>query len=248
MLFSMRIVYPSLPYVTQTIDPLWEPEYRWARSSGVEVTLFDVETGKLYPSQPIATPALYRGWMLSTAEYEALEKLTPLLVSVTQYMSSHQATGWYHQIAEHTFPSRFQSAANRLDFTAGQCYFIKGLVKSFGTDSVVASATEYMQLIEKHQVPTDEVLFVREFMELIPDSERRFFVVAGAAYGAGGAQLPIELRPVLALLAPRLFYSLDVVQQLSGQYIVVEVGDGQVSDLKEWDVTDFVESVLKRLA
>ncbi|WP_022825586.1 ATP-grasp domain-containing protein [Hymenobacter norwichensis] len=243
----MRIVYPSLPYEPQTIDPLWEPEYQWARSNGVEVTLFDVETGRLFPRQPSATAALYRGWMLSAAEYEALGRLTPLRVDTAQYQASHQASGWYSQIAEYTFSSCFQPAAAPLDFTSGQRYFVKGLVKSFGPDSVVASEAQYTQLLAKHQVPPNEVLFVREFAELKPESERRFFVVAGVAYGAERTELPAELNPVLARLAPRLFYSLDVVQFMSGEYVVVEVGDGQVSDLKEWDVTDFVESVLKRL-
>lgn len=244
----MRIVYPSLPYEPQTIDPMWAPEFQWARNSGMEVALFDVETGKLFPRQSATSLALYRGWMLSESEYEALEQLTPLRINKAQYLSSHQATGWYDQIAKHTFVSVFQPASAPLDFTAGRRYFVKGVVKSFGADSVVGSEAQYVQLLEKHQVPADEVLFVRDFAELNSESEWRFFVVAGVAYGAEQMELPIELQPVLALLAPRLFYSLDVVQQSSGRYCVVEVGDGQVSDLKEWDVTDFSETVFKKLA
>ncbi|UOQ66303.1 ATP-grasp domain-containing protein [Hymenobacter volaticus] len=244
----MHIVYPSLPYEPQTIDPMWEAEFQWARNSGIEVALFDTETGKLFPRQSSMGPALYRGWMLTESEYEALEQLTPLHINKVQYLSSHQATGWYNQIAAYTFASAFQLASAQPDFAGGQRYFVKGVVKSFGADSVVASGAQYKQLLEKHQVAADEVLFVREFAELKPESERRFFVVAGAAYGAEQKELPAELHPVLALLAPRLFYSLDVVQLSSGRYRVVEVGDGQVSDLKEWDVTDFGETVLKKLA
>jgi hypothetical protein len=244
----MRIVYPSLPYEPQTIDPMWEPEFRSARNSGMEVALFDVETGRLFPRQSSTDSAFYRGWILSETEYAALEQLTPLRVNKAQYLSSHQATGWYQQIAEYTFASVFQSAATSLDFTGGQRYFVKGLVKSFGADSVVASEVQYMHLLEKHQVASDEILFVRNFVELKPESERRFFVVAGVAYGAKQTELPAELQPVLTLLAPRLFYSLDVVQQSTGWYCVVKVGDGQVLDLKECDVTDFKEMVLENLA
>ncbi|WP_375438023.1 ATP-grasp domain-containing protein [uncultured Hymenobacter sp.] len=244
----MRIVYPSLPYEPQTIDPMWEPEFQWARNSGMEVALFDVETSKLFSRQSATSPALYRGWMLSETEYEALEQLTSLRINRAQYVSSHQATGWYNQIAKYTFTSVFQPASDPLDFTDGQRYFVKGVVKSFGADSVVSSEAQYVHLLEKHQVPADEVLFVREFVELKPELERRFFVVAGVAYGAKQTELPAELQPVLVQLIPRLFYSLDVVQQAFGEYCVVEVGDGQVSDLKEWDVTDFCETVLRKLA
>ncbi|MBC8081882.1 MAG: ATP-grasp domain-containing protein [Hymenobacter sp.] len=244
----MRILYPSLPYEPQTIDPLWEPEYACARGRGIETTLFDTETGRLFPRPLPPVPALYRGWMLSEAEYGALERLVPLRVSSADYLASHQATGWYGQLREYTFASVFQPAGLPLDFTGNRRYFVKGLVKSFGADSVVGSQQEYQLLLQKQEVPAGEVLFVREFVALRPESERRYFVVAGVAYGAGRTALPLGLRPVLARLAPRLFYSLDVVQDAAGQYRVVEVGDGQVSDLKEWDVTEFAETVLNALS
>ncbi|UOQ73373.1 ATP-grasp domain-containing protein [Hymenobacter cellulosilyticus] len=210
--------------------------------------MFDVETDKLLPRLAGTTPALYRGWMLSAAEYEQLAQRTPLLVSPAEYLSSHQASGWYDAIREFTFDSSFQPAAQLPDFSAGQRYFVKGLVKSFGPDSVVASTEQWQMLIQKHELSTTDVLFVRTFTELLPDSERRFFVVAGVAYGAHGAKLPAELQPVLALLAPRNFYSLDMVLTAAGSSVVVEVGDGQVSDIKEWTLADFGQTVLRALA
>lgn len=244
----MQIIYPSLPYQPATVDPLWEPEYAWARTNGFDVALFDSETDKLLPRLAGATPALYRGWMLSAAEYEQLAQRTPLLVSPVEYLSSHQASGWYDAIRDFTFASFFLPAAQVPDFFAGQRYFVKGLVKSFGPDSVVASAEQWQSLVRKHELLTTETLFVRNFTELLPDSERRFFVVAGVAYGALEAPLPAELQPVLARLAPRKFYSLDVVLTAAGRSVVVEVGDGQVSDLKEWSLANFGQTVLRALA
>jgi len=89
---------------------------------------------------------------------------------------------------------------------------------------------------------------VRDFVELRPGSERRFFVVRGQAYGAGGAVLPAGLQAAVAALRPRLFYSFDVAETLIGQPVLVEVGDGQVSDLKEWSVAEFGSCVLRALA
>ncbi|RSK37639.1 ATP-grasp domain-containing protein [Hymenobacter metallilatus] len=134
------------------------------------------------------------------------------------------------------------------DFSAGQRYFVKGLVKSFGNDSVVASQEQWMRLCRVHELLPTEPLFIRQFTPLQAGSERRFFVVDGAAYGAAGILLPDELRPVLALLQPRLFYSLDVALTAAGQPLIVEVGDGQVSDLKEWGLAEFGSIVLTALA
>jgi hypothetical protein len=244
----MRIIYPSLPYEPQTVDPLWQPEYEWARANGMNGELFDLETNKLFPRYHGSAKALYRGWMLSATEYSSLAQLTPLLVTPEHYLASHHATGWYNAIREFTFPSVFQTATQAPDFDVGQRYFVKGLVKSFGVDSVVTSVEQWQELRTKHELTDDEVLFVRQFAELKPDSEQRFFVVAGAAYGACGAKLPQELLPVISHLAAQSFYSLDVARTIAGAFIVVEVGDGQVSDLKEWPLSDFGDTVLRALA
>ncbi|SEU02190.1 ATP-grasp domain-containing protein [Hymenobacter actinosclerus] len=244
----MHILYPSLPYETATPDPLWEPEYRWAQAQGWQVRLFDVETNLFRPATADPTPALYRGWMLTATEYATLAQRTPLLVMPAEYLASHEATGWYEAVREFTIPSTFRQPDNVPDFADGQTYFVKGLVKSFGTDSVVASPEQWQQLLTKQQMGPNEQLFVREFVPLREKSEQRFFVVNGRAYGAAGAELPPRLVPVLNQLAGRRFYSLDVARTWTGEAVVVEVGDGQVSDLKEWQLDDFGATVLAALA
>jgi hypothetical protein len=89
---------------------------------------------------------------------------------------------------------------------------------------------------------------VRDYVDLKPASEHRFFVVRGQALGAAGAVLPEALQAAVAALQPRLFYSLDVAETLIGQSVLVEVGDGQVSDLEEWSVAEFGSRVLRALA
>ena len=243
----MQFFYPTLPYQPRVIDPFWEPEYAWASAHGLAVGLVDVDAGKVYAAQP-GQPAIYRGWMLSAAEYDTLARLLPLAVSPAAYFASHDASGWYEAVAAHTFPSRFVAQPVALDFSHGRRYFVKGLVKSFGPDSVVTTQEQFAGFWQRHELPAGTPLFVRDFAELKPDSERRFFVVRGRAYGAGGATLPAALLPVLAALAARLFYSLDVAETLAGELMLVEVGDGQVSDLKEWSVADLGNRVLRALA
>jgi hypothetical protein len=245
----MHFIYPCLPYQPRTVDPMWEPEYEWVRAQGLATGLVDLDNNKVwFPTAARPTRALYRGWMLSAAEYEQLARLLPLAVSPADYFASHHATGWYDAVAAHTFPSRFLTEPVALGFAAGRRYFVKGLVKSFGAESVVEAPAQLAGFWQRHELPTGTPLFVRDFAELKPDSERCFFVVGGQAFGAGGAVLPASLQAAVVALQPRLFYSFDVAETLAGQPVLVEVGDGQVSDLKEWPVAEFGRRVLATLA
>lgn len=251
----MHFVYPCLPYQPRTVDPMWAPEYEWAQAQGLATGLVDMDNDRVWVPPLVAAPGpaaepaqvVYRGWMLTAAEYDRLARLLLLAVSPAEYLSSHHATGWYEAVASHTFPSRFLAEPAALSFAARRRYFVKGLVKSFGADSVLTSRQQLADLWRQQELPAGMTLFVRDFVDLKPASERRFFVVRGQALGAQGAVLPEALQAAVAALRPRLFYSLDVAETLAGQPVLVEVGDGQVSDLKEWSVAEFGSRVLRAL-
>jgi hypothetical protein len=141
--------------------------------------------------------------MLSAAEYEQLAQLLPLVVSPAEYLASHHATGWYDAVAAHTFPSRFLTEPIALDFAADRRYFVKGLAKSFGAESVVETLAQLAGFWQRHELPAGTPLFVRDFAELKPASERRFFVVRGQAFGAGGGIATSSSSSIAA--APVLF-------------------------------------------
>lgn len=245
----MHFIYPCLPYYPRTVDPMWEPEYAWAKAQGLATGLVDVDNDKVwFPTSERPAQAIYRGWMLIGAEYGRLAQLMPLAVATAEYLSSHHATGWYEAVAQYTFPSQFLTEPTPLSFAAGRRYFVKGLAKSFGTDSVLESQSELDDFWQRQELPAGTPLFVRDFTGLKPNSERRFFVVRGQVLGAEGLSLPTALQDAVESLQPRLFYSFDVTETLAGQPVLVEVGDGQVSDLKEWTVAEFSSRVLKALA
>jgi hypothetical protein len=252
----MHFVYPCLLYQPRTVDPMWAPEYEWARAYGLPTGLVDMDNDRVWVPTLTAAPStttqpeqvVYRGWMLTAAEYDRLARLLPLAVSPAEYLSSHQATGWYEAVAAHTFLSRFLTEPVTLDFTAGRRYFVKGLVKSFGEESVLTSQQQLAGIWQQQELLTGTTLFVRDYVDLKPASERRFFVVRGQVLGAAGVVLPGALLAAVAALQPRLFYSLDVAETLTGQLVLVEVGDGQVSDLKEWSVAEFGSRVLPAMA
>ena len=247
----LPIILPSLPY-SRAIDPLWAEEAAEARRLGCPVSLYDAEQLRLYPP-PTAGPSLYRGWMLGTDDYRQLAARTPLLVSPALYLASHQAPGWYAAVAGLTPPGAFAPAhaagplVVRLLQAHGRC-FVKTLTKSFGPDSVVTSPAGFEALLRRHEVAPAEPLFIREFVALADRPEERFFAVRGEAFGVGGQPLPARLRPALARLASRWLYTIDVAYTAAGEPLIIEIGDGQVSDTKEWQLADLYNVVIRQLA
>ncbi|MDJ0364669.1 ATP-grasp domain-containing protein [Hymenobacter sp. H14-R3] len=248
----LNIILPSLPY-SRALDPMWAAEAAEARRLGCQVCLYDAEQPRLYQPPAVAWPTLYRGWMLGEPEYRQLAALTPLLVSPAQYLASHYATGWYAAVAPLTPRSVFAPAAEAAPAVAdflradGRC-FVKGLAKSFGADSVVTSLADVAALLRKHDVAPGEQLFIREFVALADQPEERFFAVRGAAFGASGQPLPARLRPALAALQSRWLYTVDVAYTAGGEAIIIEIGDGQVSDTKEWQLAELYHTVLRQVA
>lgn len=248
----LTILFPSLPF-QRTVDPMWAEEYAAAQARSYAVALFDAEQPKLYGPLP-AQPVLYRGWMLTEPEYRWLEARCPLLVPYEQYAASHEASGWYAAVGEYTVPSRFLPVAEWLreweTGTATEPQFVKGLVKSFGADSRVGSLAEARQLVQRQELTGATTLFVREWLPLHPDwPEQRFFVVHDHVFGAsGGEPFPDDLRPVIRALQNRWFYTIDLALTDEGWPLVIEIGDGQVSDVKEWPVAELYDGPIRALA
>ncbi|MBF9223590.1 ATP-grasp domain-containing protein [Hymenobacter ruricola] len=248
----LNILLPSLPY-QRAIDPMWQDEMEAAQRHGHTVCLYDAERNKLYQQPNAQWPTLYRGWMLTADEYEQLEQLTPLLVPAAMYLASHQAPGWYAAVAEFTPRSQVVQADAAEEVVAallrrdGRC-FVKGLSKSFGEDSVIHSPEELRKVLGKHLENESQELFVREFVELSDQPEQRFFAVRNRAFGANGREFPSTLLPALAALQSRWLYTVDVAHRPDGQPLIIEVGDGQVSDTKEWTPAELYQTALQHLA
>jgi hypothetical protein len=82
-------------------------------------------------------------------------------------------------------------------------------------------------------------LCVRRVEPFVADSERRYFVLDGKAFSANGDPVP----PLVETVAPRIpsrFFSVDVICRTDGVMRIVEIGDGQVSDLVGWSAGAFV--------
>lgn len=69
-------------------------------------------------------------------------------------------------------------------------------------------------------------------------SERRYFVYRGTAHSATGAVPPLVHAIPTRIDSP--FYSVDIAETPTGELRLIELGDGQVSDIKEWSAEEFV--------
>ncbi|NJK49684.1 ATP-grasp domain-containing protein [Candidatus Gracilibacteria bacterium] len=82
---------------------------------------------------------------------------------------------------------------------------------------------------------------VRQIEDFVPETEKRYFVVYGKPFAASSDE---EIPEIVKNCAKRIsskFFSVDIVERTDGVKRVVEIGDGQVSDLVGWSVERFTE-------
>jgi hypothetical protein len=203
---------------------------------------------KLLRGVPPGSTVVYRGWMATTEEYASLAQAIEAcgavpLTSPAEYLAAHHLPNWYPLLADLTPDTRvFPADADieaELRALGWEAYFLKDYVKSLKTarGSVVrdpADAPAVVAEMREYRGRIEGGICVRQVEEFEPDSERRYFVLCGVGYAASEAA---PVPEVVRLCAERVlspFFSVDVVRGRGGQLRVVEVGDGQVSDLVGW--------------
>jgi hypothetical protein len=201
---------------------------------------------------PQGTTVVYRGWMATAEEYGALVRAIEQagavpLTSPHEYLAAHHLPNWYPLLAELTPETRvFPPDADlfaELRALGWGSYFVKDFVKSLksGRGSVVrdpADAPAVVAELREYRGRIEGGICVRRVEEFVPESEQRFFVLRGVGYAVSGGPVPDAVR-VCAERVPSPFFSVDVIRRRDGVLRVVEVGDGQVSDLVGWSAGAF---------
>jgi hypothetical protein len=201
---------------------------------------------------PPGATVVYRGWMLNAAEYGRLGRAiagasaTPL-TSTESYLATHHLPNWYPLVAEFTPETRVLAAdadwEAELRSLRWDAFFVKDYVKSLKTarGSIVRDPAEIGAVIAEMKQFRGEIeggLCVRRVERFVAESERRYFVLDGKAFSPDGQAAPDLVRRVASRI-PSPFFSVDVVRRDDGVLRVVEVGDGQVSDLVGWSAEAF---------
>lgn len=213
-------------------------------------TLSDIIETYTLKTLPAGCEVLYRGWMLSPSEYiemteNVVKKGSALVVDVSHYHASHYLSHWYEELKDLTPLTVFtneENLAQTVNILNWPQYFIKDEVKSLTTQrgSVATSLTDIQDiLIELKKYRTIEgQLALREVHDFINDTEQRYFSVNGQVFSNTGnvSDLAIEVASRMKHLS---FISIDTITDSRGKEWLVEIGDGQVSGIKEWNLDNF---------
>jgi hypothetical protein len=217
-----------------------------------------VEDSSLYRGWMLSVEA-YR------ALHEALvAKGSQLLTSPEQYATAHRIDGWLETMADLTFPTVLVAPeadeatllAAVADFE-GEDFFIKDFVKSRKDDPTLSVAhgradlaATVRRFVEAQEEWLAGGLVLRQFVPLAEDRvEVRAWwrdgvwraVTAHPDYS--GQAIPTVPKELLETVSERLtslglhFVTADFAETAVGNWLLVEIGDGQVSGFPD-DVTD----------
>jgi ATP-grasp domain, R2K clade family 3 len=122
--------------------------------------------------------------------------------------------------------------------------FLKDYVKSFSTDggSIITDLTQIPAVIAKMKKYRGQIeggLCARRLESFDVTTEQRYFVYEGKAFSVDGTIPDVVQAVVRKVSSP--FFSVDIIHRSDGVWRVVELGDGQVSDLKQWIPEKFLE-------
>ena len=263
---KLHLLYPASPINRKSVDEDFAEEFWAVQARGLQASVADDsfvdKSLEAYPPIPPYALVAYRGWMLNLDTYGRLEAQVEaagatMLTPKNAYALTHHLPNWFPICEDLT--ARTVLLSEDSDFrkeleakTAGWGgYFVKDWVKSLSTapGSVAHNAdevAEVVRLLKHYRGAIEGGVCVRELTRFQPDSETRFFVVDGKAYGGTTDGIP----PIVVECARRLrgstFYSVDVARTVTGEWQIVELGDGQVSDRKSWPLARFVD-LLTRL-
>lgn len=252
------LLYPSDPLSRRSPDAGHAEEHAAAEAAGLACALLsseDFDAGRVVARPAFADGGrvLYRGWMLRVPAYAALEDGVRaagagMVTTAADYERCHHLPGWLDRCRDFTAetvvvedPSELPGVLAELAWPA---YFVKDFVKSLTTTrgSIARSAGEVLEvagLLAKYRGSLEGGVCLRAVEEYVAGSEERYFAVRRSVFGRDGATPPELVREVAERLdAP--FASIDVALRADGTLRLVEVGDGQVSDRKSWDLPAFV--------
>lgn len=249
-LFPKDLLTPREP------DRVFADQFHTLAEVGISVSLFSSDSlseRSLRLSIPANSKVVYRGWMLKPREYAALEATITQsggqpFTTVQQYLNAHYLPNWYPHISDLTPETRIYPANAPIEAELRMlnwgAYFIKDYVKSLKTarGAIVRDPVEAPALLAEMAEYRGEIeggICVRRVEEFALNSEQRYFVINGKAYSADeNAGIPM-LVETCAEKVPSNFFSVDIARRSDGVLRVVEIGDGQVSDIVGWTANSF---------
>lgn len=259
----MHILFPADYFSPKQPDEMYLPQAKAFATYGLTyatVNLDDLKpTLRLTPPPAEGETVLYRGWMLSAAEYEQLEQLIIRAGGIpytpkSAYLLTHHLPNWYPLLKDLTPETKIFSVDHDLKAALSELgwerYFIKNYVKSLKTSvgSIISSPDQIDEVIremEAYRGTIEGGICVRRVEDFIVESEVRYFVVKGQPCSRHEDEPIPDIVKICAERIQSDFYSVDVVKTETGRERIVEIGDGQVSDIVGWSAERLAEVVAR---
>lgn len=251
---ATHFVFPSHPLRPKVVDETLADQLAAIREVGFSCSLLPdaVLAGKPLVGVPAGATVVYRGWMLTAAAYERFAAAVAaasatLFTPPPAYLAAHHLPNWYPLIAEFTPETRVLPATadfeSELRAIGWDAFFVKDYVKSLKTSvgSIVRDPAEIGNVVREMERVRGEIeggLCVRRVEPFVPETEQRYYVLDGRPFADDYEPVPALVDQVAARI-PSQFFSVDVARRVDGVLRVVEVGDGQVSDLVGWSAATF---------
>lgn len=249
----MKFLFPSDVLECKTADESFSSQIQAFKDVGFTTGLFSIENAQMgkkaiFGDISEGDTVVYRGWMLNKADYQLycreLERIGAIaFTDLDVYLSCHHLPNWVELISEYTPKTivigKDADLKHTLDALAWDSYFIKDYVKSLKTNSgsVISSSEGVDELVSdmtKFRGEIEGGFCIREVEDFDAESELRYFVIKGIPYaGDAKAEVP-EIVKEAARRISSSFFTIDVIKTFSGVDRIVEVGDGQVSDIVGW--------------
>ncbi|GIF08301.1 hypothetical protein Asi03nite_58390 [Actinoplanes siamensis] len=233
-------------------DEHFADEARAALAAGHEVAVL----GDGAPV-PASDDVVYRGWMMSGAEYAALAaRGVALRTGPADYRRAHELPGWYAAVASRTPRSVWTCGDDRAGFLAACASLGSGAavlrdytksMKHYWDEAAfvpsVADTTAAWRVASRFRELRDDDFtggfVLRRFEEFTGAEVRTWWVDGVCRLVTAHPDTPSEPPPTdldVAGFAPLIsglrlpFVTADLVRRADGEWRLVEIGDGQVSD------------------
>lgn len=252
----MHFIFPASPISPKEPDEIYRDQALALRQLGFGISLLPFEgfqqgSSRVIGTIPTGATVVYRGWMMSAVEYERFVALVSslgakALTPLDSYLACHHLPNWYPLVSSLTAETKvFSKKADIADELAALDwgkFFLKDFVKSLKTSvgSVISKPEEAriaLVEMEKYRGTIEGGICVRRFEVYREGSEIRFFVIRGIPHAPAG-DVPEVVRGIVERI-PSQFFSVDLAVRDDGVQRIVEIGDGQVSDIVGWDVGAF---------
>jgi len=247
----------AFPVIFGEIDTLFIDQMNAAKKAGFEVATVNENFNFNCSNETI----LYKGWILKPCEYtlmqeNASKRNNTLIFSQEQYLRGNYISNWYNvlskytmktEIIENPYEEKFADFINNSDWKG---FFLKDYVKSLKSTkgSLVRNVSEARSTIYDMEITRGEIeggLVIRKETNL--ENEIRYFSYNGTVLSMN-EYVPSIVTDIIksfeAAYPADHFISIDIATNTdTGNLILVEIGDGQVSDPVDWDYDTFYEQL-----